>query len=437
MTSAAFAVVVEEAIGPGVDFERDADGVLVGRHARRGGVWLGFDRAALTDSDDGWGRQVPILVALPASTHAGARLEVELQGGWDTPTGPVLLARLAGGDAPDIALARLAAAVVDGRWFDERSAEQVARAARRRYRERSAHLRIVGGRAWHPDGAPTPEAARFATPHSAAEYSLARLPPRFLRGLADLLDDAERVLYWVEKPQTGTSYVLDRLRGRLDRRAALLLLTDRQLLSLVDHARPDRYLSDWGVDVELLPVERLVGARIAGGVGSVHLTVETTAGAHSFTLPAELEPEAAVLRDLIDRFLPSSARYLPRRRYATEPIAFDPAAVAPFGQEGEAQDLYDAAVSDGEVLGFVVSPRRPGQRSMAALCLRHTTIELIGARGRRSVELSDVVTLSVTLSPLIGRIATQPGVALTLPAPLMDQGATFVRLVRCALTAFP
>ena len=59
--------------------------------------------------------------------------------------------------------------------------------------------RIVGGRAWDASGA-TPEAARFTTPHSLAEYSLGRLPLRFVRGLRDLLDPDERILYSVERP---------------------------------------------------------------------------------------------------------------------------------------------------------------------------------------------------------------------------------------------
>ena len=45
---------VEAALGPGVDFER-AEGELRGVRARAGGVWLGFDRAAVTETDDGRG----------------------------------------------------------------------------------------------------------------------------------------------------------------------------------------------------------------------------------------------------------------------------------------------------------------------------------------------------------------------------------------------
>ena len=50
-------VEVEEALGPGLDNERDLvrGGVLV-RGARGGGLWLGADRGFLVESDDGHGR---------------------------------------------------------------------------------------------------------------------------------------------------------------------------------------------------------------------------------------------------------------------------------------------------------------------------------------------------------------------------------------------
>ncbi len=235
---ASFQVEVEQALGPGVDFERDAHGQLLGRHARPGRLWFGFDRAALVDSDDGLGRLVAVLVAVPASTYAGCRLEIELAGGWQTPSGPILVGRVAGTPLPPPLSARIAASVDEGTWLDTEAAERVASHARHRFRERRSHARISGGRAWYAIGVLPPEVARFATPHSAAEYSLAKLPPRFVRGLEHILDADERILYWVERPMAGDLGVVERLRRQVERRAALLVLTDRQLLWLVDHAKP-------------------------------------------------------------------------------------------------------------------------------------------------------------------------------------------------------
>lgn len=426
-------VEVEQALGPGVDFEQEPYGRLIGRRVRRGGMWLGFDRAALVDSDDGSGRRLAVLVALPSSTYAGCRLEVELAGGWQTTDSSILVGSLAGYPFSAPPLARVAANLDDGAWIDAPAAERIARRARQRDRERRSHARIRGGRAWHAVGILPPELARFATPHSAAEYRLAKTPPRFVRGLEGLLDDDERLLYWVERPAITDVGLLSRLRGALDRRAALLALTDRQLLWIVDHVQPDQYLSDWGVDIEVVPVERVVAVGCEQRAGVVMLTLTTPAGRRAFGLPLELIDEVRLMRDLIARFAPSAAGDLPRRSYALEPIPFDTEAAARFGQEAAARAMHDRAASTGEILGFLFGPVRPGQRLPAALVLRPAAAELLGSDRLRRVALADVAAISVTLSPLLGRIAFGRDVEVTYPAPMMDRGAAFVRLARHAL----
>lgn len=427
-------VEVEQALGPGLDFERDRGSALVGRRARAGGAWLGFDRAALVDSDDGFGRRVAVLVALPASTFGGARIEAELTGGWSSGAGPILVGRVSGGPTPIPGLAHVAGGLrEDARWLDRDAAELEALRAHQRYRERESHARIIGGRAWHAFGALPPEVSRFATPHSAAEYSLARLPPRFVRGLEGLLDDDERILYWVERPMLTEIGFVHRLRQRVDRRAALLALTDRQLLWIVDHAQPDRYLSDWGVDVELVPIERVLAAGCAERRSTVELTVTTAGGARRFVLPGELREEVGVMRGLIERFAPASGGSLPRRRYEVEAVAFEAETAARFRQDAEAQKLLDAAKTGGQVLAFLFSPSRSGQRSASVLILRPQTLELASANGRTSVALAEVPAISLTLSPLVGRLAFGPGMRLSYPAPLIDRGAELVRLARKAI----
>lgn len=432
-------IEVEQPLGPGVDFEPWPHGGLVGRRVRSGGAWLGFDRAALVDSDDGHGRRLPVLVGLPASTFAGARLEVELFGGWASPRGPtILVGRPPGGSPPNLLLARIVANIESGAiWLDGEQAEHEARRARQRHRERESHARIGGGRAWHPSGALPPEIARFATPHSAAEYRLSRLPPRYLRGLEGLLDDDERMLYWVERPMLAEVGLVRRIRGRVDRRAALLALTDRQLLWIVDHAQPDRYLSDWGVDVESVPIERVLDVRCAPRGASVNLTVVTRAEPRTFMLPAELVDETGVMRDLIARFTPAGARQLPRRRYPLDAIAFQAETAARFGQGAEARTLLEAARRGGDVLAFLFSPRRPGQRFPAGLALREDRLELASGTHRASLELAAAPAISLTLSPLVGRLSFGSSVTLAYPAPLMEHSAAFARLARKALANLP
>lgn len=425
-------VVVEQALGPGIDFERTRAGDLVGRRARRGGAWLGFDRAALAGSDDGTGRAVPVLVAVPSSTFPGARLEVGIVGGWCRDGRLVLVGAPPAAPPPLPAIARVVAGMDDGAtWLGPAPAALEVLRARQRYRERESHARVRAGRAWLPGGILRPEAARFATPHSQAEYRLSRLPPRFLRGFEGLLDDEERLLYWVERRALLDVGVLGRLRRR-DRRAALLALTDRQLLWIVDHTQPDQYLSDWGIDVELVPVERVVGTECTARGEEVTLRVETVAGPRSYRLPAELTAEVRVIRDLLHRFTPGAAGALPRRRYPLEPVAFDREAAERFGQGQDASTLHREALMRGDVLAFLFNPRRPGHRSREVLVLRPTAVEL-DATDRIVVGLAEVPAIELTLSPLIARVSFGPAVRIAYPGPLADRAASFVRLARRAV----
>jgi len=428
-------VVVEQALGPGVDFERDDYGQPIGRRARTGGIWLGFDRAALPDSDDGTGRLLPVVMSLPASSFAGCRFEAVLTGGWSIGGGNILVGMLPGSPPPSRSLAAAAAGMAsEGVWFGADQASRQARDARRRFRERRSQERVLGGRAWDIPAGRTPEAMRYTTPHSAAEYSLSCLPPRFLRGLSALLDDDERLLYAVQRPALLDPSLADRLRGR-ERRAALLALTDRQLLWAVDHFAPDRYLSDWGIDVDLIPVERIAGASCAQAGGIARLEVATALSRLGYALPAEHAAEVSVMQRLLARFVPSSDQSVPRRVYSLMPLALDTGSAARFGQQTEADSLL-GRVRGRDLMAFAYSPRRPGQPRSCGLALTAGTLELIAPTAAASVSLADVSGLRLTLSPLATRFATLgrgKGVEIAFPGPLAGEIASLARLARRAM----
>jgi hypothetical protein len=432
MSGGTVLVEVEQAMGPGVDLVAGPHGELIGRRARASGLWLGFDRAALADSDDGMGRRVAVLVATPVSTFPGCRLEVELTGGWRTGRGPVLLGVVPRGPMPPTALARVAGSIPDDAVpLDAGDAADEARRARRRWRERRGRERIVEGRAWMPPAGLRPEVARAFTPHSAAEYSLSKVPPRFLRGLERLLDGDERVLHWVERPFTAPPTMGRLLRRGDDPRAAMLVLTDRQLVWMVDHARPDRHLTDWGVDAEVIPVERLLGVVLGRAERPrIRITVRTSAGERSFPLPVEADAEADVLARLLSRFVPAGAGTALRRRYREPTGPFDPSTASAFGQEHEAAAVFAQACRDGEVLAMLYSPRRPGQPEARALILRTDGAEL--RTGDRCVRMHarDIASIGVTLSPLVGRVVLSPAIGLAFPGPMVAHGARLVRSLR-------
>jgi hypothetical protein len=201
-----------------------------------------------------------VLVALPASSFAGARIDAELVGGFSDPSGLVLVARLAGASLPiDAALRTVGRISPDAAWIDARHASERAAAARRAFRERRGRGRIVGGLAWRPPEGMSHESLRSGGVYSKAERSLDRLPPRFLRGLEGMLDPDERLHYSIERPWQTDAGLLTRVRGGRDHRSGLLLLTDRQILWFIDHSNPNSYLFDWGVDLDMMPVEQLTG----------------------------------------------------------------------------------------------------------------------------------------------------------------------------------
>jgi hypothetical protein len=425
---------VEKAPGPGIDFEH-VDRELIGMRARAGGIWLGFDRAAVVETDDGSGSRLAAVVAVPVSTFAGCRLRARVAGAWREEGRLVLVAQLLGVAAPLPALARLAADVADdATWLEPETALSEVQRARRRFRERRAHARILGGRAWHGVGRVVEE-SRFTTPHSAAEYRLDRLPPRFLRGLEGLLDDDERLLYTVERPEVRDASIMERVARREDRRAALLALTDRQLLWIVDHANPDRYLSDWGVDVEVVPVERI--ERVEQVVGSsVQIHVVTPAGTRSYRLPLDLSAECTVMLRLLRRFLPSALGSLPRRVYEIPGVEPDALALDAFGQAVEARDAVDLARRSGPVLGAFYDPRRTGVRRTSLLVLRDDEVFRTTGDAIERLPLNEVTALGITLSALVGRlvvIGRSSTIDLRFPSPLAAGAAAWLRSVRRAL----
>ncbi len=430
-------VEVVEPLGPGLELERDErTGGLVAARARTGGLWLGLDRGAVVDSDDGSGRSLPVLIAVPGSTWRGCRIDAELVGALEADGRTVLVARIDGISDPLPAVARVVAEMPGGAWLDVAAAAGIAAAARREHRRRRAAARIVGGRAWEASGA-TPEARRFTTPHSVAEYSLGQLPPRFARGLLDLLDSDERILYWVERPGMTATGFLGRV-SRQDRRSALLVLTDRQVAWLVDHADPDRYLSDWGIDVETIPVELVTGVDTAESGRWCRLVVATDRGRTEARLPAELSAEAAVAAGLIERFIPAADVRLPRRRYDVERCEIDWSRLDAFGGGTNVRGLTGQL--DAAAVAWLLGPSRQGHPDAEACALAPDSVAFLASGRRDDVPLGAVHAFRVVLSPLVGRfevVGSRVLGTMSFPAPFGDLAGTFVRSARRLAATMP
>jgi hypothetical protein len=103
----------------------------------------------------------------------------------------------------------------------------------------------------------------------------------------------------------------------------------------------------------------------------------------------------------------------------------------PFGAQDEARRI--AAGLDGEMLGVLPSPRRPGQVRTEVLAVSGHSISVVsGASAKREVSIDHVHGLEATFSTLRGRIATigQTRVAMTYPSTLGASAAPIIRLIR-------
>lgn len=428
-------VEVEEALGPGLGYARDLErgGILVSG-TRGGGLWLGADRGFLVDSDDGHGRVVPVLVALPASSFVGARVEAELMGGFSDASGLVLVARFPGASLPiDAVLRTVGRTSSEAAWIDARKASERAATARRAFRERRGRGRIVGGLAWRPPEGLSHATLRAGGVYSKAERALDRLPPRFLRGLEGMLDPDERLHYSIERPWRSDAGLLTRVRGGRDQRSGLLLLTDRQILWFVDHSNPNSYLFDWGVDLDMVPVEQLTGVRVEDGHDAMRLVLQTPGGRHHVALPAEMEADVRAFELLALNFLPERNHGRMRRIYTTEAIDFVEETAERFHQLDEARSLQEAARREaGELLVFVYSPRREGQAHALGLWLGPSAVGVVGPKPQR-LAIVELRSVGVVLSPLFARVSlrgTGHTLTFTYPAPLAVHGAALVRLLR-------
>jgi hypothetical protein len=428
-------VEVTEPLGPGLDVEPGPAGAPVVIRARPGASFPGFDRGFLVDSDDGSGRSMRAVVALPTSSHLGCRIEVRWQGVVRDDRGPILVGDIEAGPA---ATAEALPALVAGGAAEVGQAQEAARlalAARRRFRERRAARRIVGGRAWEmPVGGI--EGARFTTAHALPSYALGRLPPRYVLALERLLDPGERVLYAVERPFAGSGGVWRRTGSR-DLRAAILVLTDRQVAWVVDHADPDRFLSDWGVDATCVPVERLrrASATAAGRWATVRL--ETDAGSSEHRLPTELADEARLFANLAARFTPDAAGRLPRRRYPDPSDAVGWSRMDAFGEAASVREM--ALAVSNHPLAVLPSPARPGHGRTSAWVLDRESVAIVGRGAVERVALADVHAVTLVLSPLEGRaeLLGRHPVRIAVPAPYADVAAAFARALRRRLASTP
>lgn len=280
----------------------------------------------------------------------------------------------------------------------------------------------------------------------AAPALLEYIPYRFQRYLTRYLLDDERVLFFVERPESavrGPGWLARRQR----RLAAIFLITDRRMLWLEDLAQPDATQAETSHQISLAPLSRLAEVRVEeaeGGDVRLALVLRATGGAAWWpvVLPGTARQPAAAAAQLLRGFLPAADgqrdRRL-RRQFAPGPWQpqgrlRDEVAYVESLVDADTRRRLDAAqrreLAEAPLLALARTPAQEGQPPSAlaltpaaavVLMARHGTVETrtipLGALSGATLKVS-VLGCGLTLNVPHG--ATD--VSVTLPFATVASG---------------
>jgi hypothetical protein len=339
-------------------------------------------------------------------------------------------------DLPAHLLACLMEAIPAGIWQEEAAARERYRQTFYAERTTRAQERRLGGRAWQAEmSAPERDLRDEAERHSAAEYHLRDVPARFQDYVVELLLPSERILALIHRPPP--------VRRGLFRRAtlpeALLLVTDRQLLAMVDTIPPDVTMARWGFTAESAPLEKLGSVSLRDERRTAILTVSFMAAAGpsaiAFALPdghEALEPTRLLLADFVPR---PGDRRLQRHYRVSEPDnwaalgafwRFDPNGWRAFTTL--CTRVQDALPPDEPIHHYAIDPA--WDRDRGALLLALTPSRLVVAEEGKDITHIPLDRIS---SVLLQRAPIGSWLGVTIP----DGATVHERRFHCYAFAYP
>ena len=276
------------------------------------------------------------------------------------------------------------------RWLTGEETAALIRKGTEAYWEAKARADsdVRHGAAWKVTAPPRGAGERGeAEPHTWAEYLVPSLPFRFQKYVEELLLPEERILLFVERPQfvaPGAQAILRRQKLR----HGLLVITDRQAMTMLDSLPPDSTMVDWGYIAKATAIERVESAWLERSALGAEFTV--TMGSrggverHSMLFPQQHGAALQEAAELLGRFLQVGASDV-RRVYDGKPAGVArealgmnelkdkyPHVVDVISQAGENDVLVAAAARGPEGRGrgpaLVITPDRvsvfPGSRSV-------------------------------------------------------------------------
>jgi len=331
-------VIIEDAGSTYNTYEFDARRRLVrlaGTVLQRKGSSL--ERGVVVDTMGADGGPLPAVVIVSIPTFPGCLLRARVIGALALPDEKVWVVGVPEVDASkghvtsldDLAEGERAAVVrlagCDERGLAPLSAEEAGRAirqAREAFWKRRAQANGAArhGAAWKATAPGRVGERGEAEPHTWAEYLVPSLPARFQRYVEQMLLPDERILFFAERPEFAPSGRFALLRSQ-KLRHGLLLITDRQVMTMLDSLPPDSTLVDWGYVAKATAVERISATWIERREGSteVNFVARARTGEERFALafPGDCEDVLRGAVELVQGFIEPEGR-APARVYAAD-----------------------------------------------------------------------------------------------------------------------
>lgn len=210
-------------------------------------------------------------------------------------------------------------------WIPYGDAETVVKEATKAYWQDRAENRVRYAAAWKAQ----PLSGRWAgadetEAHTWAEYLVPSLPFRFQEYVEELLLPDERILFFVERPSFVAGGAWAALR-RQKLRQGLLVITDRQVMAMLDSLPPDSTMVDWGYIAKASAVERLTGAWVDSrdSTCEIGFAFDSAGGVekHTMTFPGQHRETLEEAVKLLEGFASPTTSTAARRLYDDRPPA--------------------------------------------------------------------------------------------------------------------
>jgi inorganic pyrophosphatase len=286
------------------------------------------------------GEPLPALLLTRVPTFQGCLVRIRVLGAVRPGEGPAWLIGVPEVDAsnewksiadlPEETRAAARAVVMDTAggeqglsWLDAPAAAGIVRAARETYWVEKAQAEGAAryGAAWKATPGVGMRKADALAAHSMAEYLLPSLPSRFQKYVEEELLPGERILFFAARPPFSPgSKLLSRPGQRLHE--GLLVITDRQVMMMVDNLPPDSTLVQWGFIARTAAIERLTDVKLTQeGVSSqleVSFGAEEGIETQRFLFPRNYHDALSEAVALLERFARTDGCRWPRRLYDTK-----------------------------------------------------------------------------------------------------------------------